>query len=306
MLKKRIVSLLPSATEIVCSLGFADCLIGRSHECDYPPEARSLPICTKPRINVNAGSREIDREVKTLLREALSIYELNTEAIRALKPDLILTQAQCEVCAVSLAQVEAAVRDWAGCEAEIVSLSPNCLADIWQGILQVAQALDVPDRGAKLVQALQERVADATRFSKPKRLTVACLEWLDPLMVAGNWVPELVDLAGGQDMFGKAGRHSDWIESKDLIRVDPEILILMPCGFDLERTRREMSILREMPEWNQLRAVQSGQVFVTDGSQFFNRPGPRVVESLEILIEILHPTQRRFGHEGKAWLRALC
>jgi len=254
---------------------------------------------------VNAGSREIDREVKTLLREALSIYELNTETIRALEPDLILTQAQCEVCAVSLAQVEAAVRDWAGSEAEIVSLSPNCLADIWQSILQVAEALDAPDRGAKFVQALRERVADATRFSKPNRPTVACLEWLDPLMAAGNWVPELVDLAGGRDMFGQPGKHSDWIELKHLMRVNPEILILMPCGFDLERTCQEMSVLSTMPEWNQLQAVQSGQVFVTDGSQFFNRPGPRVVESLEILIEILHPAQRRFGHEGKAWLHAV-
>ena len=289
----------------MCGLGFADCLVGRSHECDYPSEVRSLPICTKPRINVNASSQEIDREVKTLLREALSIYELNTETIRALKPDLILTQAQCEVCAVSLAQVETALRDWAGSEADIVSLSPTCLAAIWQSIVQVAGALDAPDRGAKFVQALQARVADATRFSKPNRPTVACLEWLEPLMAAGNWVPELVDLAGGRDMFGKPGKHSDWIELKQLIRVDPEILILMPCGFDLERTCREMSVLSTMPEWNQLQAVQSGQVFVTDGSQFFNRPGPRVVESLEILIEILHPAQRRFGHEGKAWLHAV-
>ena len=184
---RRIVSLLPSATEIVWTLGFGKSLVGRSHECDFPPQARSLPVCTKPRVNVNAASGEIDREVKALLREAISIYEIDTEAIRALKPDLILTQAQCEVCAVSLAEVEAAVREWADSRPRVLSLSPMCLAEVWDNIQSVADALEASERGVELLQKLRGRVQDTQIFGG--RHTVACLEWLDPLMAAGNWVP---------------------------------------------------------------------------------------------------------------------
>ncbi len=296
----RIISLLPSATEIVCALGFADSLIGRSHECDYPPRVRSLPVCTKARLNTHGTSAEIDRDVKHLLGNALSIYEIDTTTIRTLKPDLILTQAQCEVCAVSLDEVQAAVSQWADSHPQILSLSPICLADVWESILSVAKALGAEPRGTELRKQLQARTR--IQLLGDSRPTVACLEWLDPLMAAGNWVPELVELASGQDVFGVAGKHSGWIEWDALRRVDPEVIILMPCGFDLARTRLEASTLRKNPHWTHLRASQSGRVFLTDGNQFFNRPGPGLVESLEILAEILHPNQARFDHRGTGWV----
>jgi iron complex transport system substrate-binding protein len=298
---KRIVSLLPSATEIVCALGFADWLVGRSHECDYPAVVRNLPVCTKPRLKVDGDSGEIDREVKALLRDALSIYELRTETIRALKADLILTQAQCEVCAVSLPEVQAAVNEWADSQPEILSLSPRRLADVWENIESVAEALGAKERGTELVTKLQGRIESVRQSPIAAGPTVACLEWLDPLMAAGNWVPELVALAGGRDVFGAVGKHSDWIEWDALRQGDPEIIILTPCGFDLERTRREASVLFQKAGWAQLRAVKSGHVFLTDGNQFFNRPGPRLVESLEILVEILHPDECDFARRGNGW-----
>lgn len=236
---KRVLSLLPSATEIVCALGFADWLVGRSHECDHPLLVRSLPECTKPRLKLDGNSAEIDREVKALLRDALSIYELRIETIRALKADLILTQAQCEVCAVSLPEVQAAVNEWADSQAEILSLSPTRLADVWANIASVAEALGSSERGAELVAKLQRRMKSVSQSPSAAAPTVVCLEWLDPLMGAGNWVPELVALAGGRDAFGVAGKHSDWIEWDALRQTDPEMIVLMPCGFDQERTRRE-------------------------------------------------------------------
>ncbi len=299
----RIVSLLPSCTEIVCALGLADRLVGRSHECDFPPPIRHLPTCTAPKINVHASSSEIDRQVKSLLQEALSIYRIDTGKLKELRPDIILTQAQCEVCAVSLPEVEQALSQWTGSKPHLLSLAPNSLADVWDDILRVSETLEVSRRGADLVARLKERVesiAGRTRHSL-RRPTVACLEWLDPLMAAGNWVPELVELAGGQNLFGEPGKHSPWLEWPALREHDPDIIVILPCGFDLARTRREMSALTRMAGWKNLRAVKNRQVYLTDGNQYFNRPGPRLVESLEILAEILHPDIFQFGHEGAGW-----
>jgi len=298
----RLVSLLPSCTEIVCALGLAELLVGRSHECDFPPAIRGLPACTEPKLDVHAGSAQIDRQVKSLLQSALSLYRINAELIRALQPDLILTQAQCEVCAVSLPEVEAAVGDWLGSRPRIISLSPNTLGEVWQNIQEVADALNVPERGAQLVAQLQRRVEEVRRASqRPPRPSVACIEWLDPLMAAGNWVPELVELAGGLDLFGEAGKHSPWLNWEAVREHDPECIIIMPCGFDLARTRAEMPALTRRPDWGKLRAAKNRRVFLTDGNQYFNRPGPRLVESLEILAEVLHPGVFNFGHERTGW-----
>jgi iron complex transport system substrate-binding protein len=187
----------------------------------------------------------------------------------------------------------------------IVSLAPNNLAEVWQSIRNVADALGVPSTGETLVQQLQERVdAIAVKANAlAHRPTVACLEWLDPLMAAGNWVPELVDLAGGRNLFGAVGKHSPWMTWEDLIERDPDVIIALPCGFDLARTRAEMRTLQEHPAWENLSAVRKRRVFVTDGNQYFNRPGPRLVESLEILAEILHPTHYGFRHEAEGWER---
>jgi iron complex transport system substrate-binding protein len=299
----RIVSLLPSCTEIVCALGLGDRLVGRSHECDFPALVRELPICTTPKLDTHASSAEIDREVKTLLRDALSIYRIDTAKLKELRPDVILTQSQCEVCAVSLPEVEQALGQWTGSRPRLLSLAPNSLADVWDDILRVSEALEVSRRGVELVARLKHRVESiASRTRKLSRHpSVACLEWLDPLMAAGNWVPELVELAGGQNLFGEAGKHSSWLDGSVVRAQDPEIIVVMPCGFDLARAREEMPALTRTAGWEDLRAVKSRQVYLTDGNQYFNRPGPRLVESLEILAEIVHPEIFQFGHEGNGW-----
>lgn len=299
----RVVSLLPSATEIVAALGCEGWLVGRSHECDYPPAVRHLPVCSESKIDVSAGSAEIDRQVKSLLRDALSIYRVNSPVLRELSPDIILTQTQCYVCAVSQRDVEQAVYEIAGCSPTIVSLEPYCLRDVWSCVRQVADALGVPERGRDVAEQLEQRVrtlAERTAVM-PRRPRVACIEWFNPLMSAGNWIPELVEIAGGVNLFGETGRHSPWMTWDDLIASDPDMIVLLPCGWDIERSRREMPVLTERPEWTRLRAVRDGQIFVTDGNQFFNRPGPRLVESAEILAEILHSESLNFGHHGTGW-----
>jgi iron complex transport system substrate-binding protein len=286
-----IVSLLPSATEIVVALGLRDCLVGRSHECDFPAGLEELPVCCEPTIDISASSREINSQVEQRLSSAVSLFRLDTEKIAELQPTLILTQMQCEVCAVSENDVRATVEKLADSKPQILSLSPNCLADVWQTIRDVASAVGVSERGKKLVVELQSRL-DAIRdgvSQTGRRPKVACIEWLDPLMTAGNWVPELVEIAGGENLLGRASEHSPWLKWDELISADPDVIVVLPCGFDLERTRAEASSLARNSQWEKLRAVRNGAVFLTDGHNFFNRPGPRLVESAAILAEILHP-----------------
>jgi iron complex transport system substrate-binding protein len=301
---KRIVSLIASSTEIVCALGLEAELVGRSHECDFPPSVKRLPACSEPKIDVTASSREIDRQVKEIVRDGLSVYRIHAETLRKLKPDVILTQIQCEVCAVSEQDVMDAVRAWVGYPPQIVSLEPNALEDIWRDFLRVAEALDIPERGAKLVQDCRRRMAAiadrAEQFSHRPR--VACLEWIDPLMAGGNWLPELVAMAGGINIFGEAGKHSPWMNWEDLSREDPDVIITLPCGYDMERTRQELPALTGDPRWSRLKAVRNKRVYLADGNQYFNRPGPRVVESLECLAEMIHPEGFRFSHEGEGWV----
>jgi iron complex transport system substrate-binding protein len=287
----RIVSLISSATEIVHALGQFDSLVGRSHECDFPAAVAGLPVCTRPTIPVSGDSREIDRLVKDRLRDALSVYEVFPDVLERLQPTHIITQTQCEVCAVSLKDVEAALATGLSCTPQVVSLNPISLADVWNDIRRVARALGIADRGVATVEALKARMCTISRraLADRNRPTVACIEWLEPLMSAGNWVPELVDMAGGVSLFGEAGKHSPYMTWEQLVQADPEVIVIMPCGWDPARTEPEMHWLTERPEWPRLRAVRSGRVHLTDGNQYFNRPGPRLVESLEILSDLLHP-----------------
>ena len=287
----RIVSLIASATEIVHALGQFEFLVGRSHECDFPEAVASLPVCTRPAIPVSGDSREIDNLVKDRLREAISVYEVFSDVLERLQPTHIITQTQCEVCAVSLKDVEAALAAGLSSNPQIVPLHPNALADVWDDIRRVAGALGIAERGESTVEELKSRMCAISRraMADRSRPTVACIEWLEPLMAAGNWVPELVEMAGGINLFGEAGKHSPWMNWEELVQADPEVIVIMPCGWDPDRTRPEMHWLTDRPEWEQLRVVRNAQVHLTDGNQDFNRPGPRLVESLEILAAILHP-----------------
>jgi iron complex transport system substrate-binding protein len=301
----RIVSLLASATEIVCALGRRAHLVGRSHECDFPASIRSLPICTRPRFRIEGSSAAIDERVKALLAAGEPIYEVDAELMQTLRPDVIVTQSQCVVCAVSDGDVARALIPGLEPKPRVVSLAPNDLDGLWTSIADVAAAIGAEERGTTLVLELRHRmgaIADDVQ-ALTTRPSIACLEWLDPLMAAGNWAPELVEMAGGLNIAGLAGKHSPSLTWDELAERDPDIILGLPCGFDLARTEHEMRGLTPNPQFTSLRAVRNGRVFVADGNQFFNRPGPRLVESLEILAEIIHPERFQFGHEGSAWRR---
>jgi iron complex transport system substrate-binding protein len=297
----RIVSLLPSATEIVAALGLTDAIVGRSHECDYPPEIQDRPICTEAQLNSEQPSAQIDADVLDLTQKALSIYKIKTDVLEQLQPTHIVTQDQCDVCAVNFTDVEKAVAELTLSSPKVISLQPNVLSDVWADIERVAATLGVESRS--LLIGLQSRIEACRQKAQgvSERPTVACIEWTEPLMAAGNWIPELVETAGGQLLFGTVGKHSPYLEWDALVKADPEVIIIMPCGFGLERTRQETQPLTQRPEWSSLQAVRTGKVFITDGNSYFNRPGPRLVDSLEILAEILHPDSFDFGYKGTGW-----
>lgn len=284
-------------------------MVGRSHECDYPADVLELPVATRPRFAVDASSRDIDRQVKALAAEvrnlqALGVYEVLPGVLRELQPTHIVTQTQCDVCAVSERDVLEAVRRTADCNAAIVSLQPNTLADISLDFVRVGEAVGLPDAGRQLASEVADRISAIRRQTAGMRSrpTVAALEWIDPLMAAGNWLPELIRAAGGSCVFGEAGAHAPWISFAELAAADPDAIVLLPCGFGIERALRDVPLLEARPGWRSLRAVRTGRVFVADGNRYFNRPGPGVVESTEILAEMLHPETFRFGHRGAGWI----
>lgn len=302
MAEPRVVSLLASATEIVCALGARSMLVGRSHECDFPADVRRLPALSRPRLDPARPSAMIDHDVRRLLEQALSIYAIDAERLAALAPDVIVTQTQCEVCAVSLADVERALAAWIGRRPSVVTLAPFALADVFADIARVGQALGRDAAAVELVADMRTRMAlIADSLNGLPRLRVAAVEWIDPPMAAGNWMPELIAMAGGVSVFGEPGRHSPLLDLDALAAADPDVIVILPCGFDIARTRIELPALARRPQWRGLRAVATGAVFLLDGNQYFNRPGPRLVESLEILAEIFHPTRFPRQHEGSGW-----
>ncbi len=301
----RILPLLSSATEIIHALGLGAFQVGRSHECDFPPETQALPVCTRPSISVEGSSADIDRNVKQRLASALSIYEVDTEAIRRLRPTHVITQSQCEVCAVSLRDVERALEEELATTTRVVSLQPYELRDLWSDIRRVAEAMQESAAGEALVSRLQHRMEEMELRARQaiRRPRVAAIEWMEPLMAAGNWVPELIEKAGGENLFGVAGQHSPWMTWDELAAADPDAIVALPCGFDLQRTHEEMHWLTDRPGWSMLKAVRTNQVFVCDGNQFMNRSGPRLVESLQIFGEILHPELFSPALQGVGWRR---
>jgi iron complex transport system substrate-binding protein len=301
----RIVSLIASATEIVHALGLGDSQVGRSHECDYPEAVRSLPVCTQPAFAVDGDSAEIDRLVKEKLRSAVSIYDVFEDVLERLRPTHIITQTQCRVCAVSLEDVERALCGSLSSRPTVIALEPNSLAGIWEDIHRVADACGIAEKGRALVESLQAQMQEISKraIATGKRPRVACIEWIEPLMAAGNWIPELVERAGGINLLGEAATHSPFVTWEDVRAADPDVVVIAPCGFGLARARREMYWMEQRPGWADLRAVRSGQVYLTDGNQYMTRPGPRVVESLRILAEILHPGGFEPTLEGVGWSR---
>lgn len=301
----RIVSLLPSATEIACALGFADALVGRSHECDFPDDVGNLPVCTAPKLDPQGSGEEIHRAVSALVADGLSVYRVDRELLRELDPTHVLTQVHCEVCAVSLGDVEASLADWSGARPRVIALSASTLSDVFDDFERVAEALGVPGRGRALEGRMRARMdaIAAAALACPERPRVAAIEWLSPPMAAGNWMPEIVGMAGAVNLFGEAGRHSSWVSWADVAASDPDLLLVFPCGFSLSRVRREAEALRDDAGFRELRAASEGGVLLCEGQQYFNRPGPRLVETLEIAAEALHSGALAFGHEGIDWER---
>jgi iron complex transport system substrate-binding protein len=285
----RIAALLPSATEIVCALGLSESLVGISHDCDYPPEIQNRPVLSEAIVGADLPSRTIDDRIRGQVHKGKSVYHLDERQLAQLRPDVILTQELCEVCAPSytLVQQAAKVLD---ADTKVVSLEPLGLMDVLDNILLVGALTGAHARAEHLVAILRERIARvrASMNGVPVR-SVVCLEWLDPLYVAGHWVPEMVEYAGGRDLLGHPKQASYVVEWDAIRTADPEILVIMPCGFDIPRVREESHLMTSRPGWDGLQAVGEGQVYLTAATSYFSRPGPRLVDGLEILANILHP-----------------
>jgi iron complex transport system substrate-binding protein len=286
----RIVSLLPSATEILCSLGLEDQLVGVTHECDYPPSVRRLPKVTRTLIPVDADSAEIDRLVVERMHSQEALYTLDMTILEQLRPDLIVTQALCGVCAVAEGEVQAAACALPG-RPRVVNLEPTSLDEVLASIARVAAAAEVGERASEVVGALQRRVdVVAARSAAVKdRPRTILLEWIDPPFSCGHWSPELVRLAGGIEGLGREGAPSRRATWQEILDWRPEVLVVACCGFDIDRTLRDLPILAAQPGWSALPCVRDDRVYVVDGSAYFSRPGPRLVDSLELLAHSVHP-----------------
>lgn len=280
----RIVSLLPSATEMICAVGAEASLVGISHECDFPPAIRDRRVLTQSRIDPHGTSRAIDEAVREVITNALSIYTVDDAGLAELSPDVIVTQDLCEVCAVSLDDVRAAVARLAHRDdIQLVSLSPTTLADVLGDVSRVADAVGCSARGVVVRTELEQRIAAIAERARGPRPRVVSLEWIDPLMIGGTWMPELIELGGGEAVGAVAGAPAPTIDAAALADLQPDVIMVKPCGFSLERTLMEREIIERVT------AGLAARVYVTDGNQFFNRPGPRLVESLEIMAACVHP-----------------
>jgi iron complex transport system substrate-binding protein len=295
----RIVSLLPSATEMVCALGATDELVGVSHECDFPPAVVGRPVLTSARIRLSPRSAQIDRDIRAVLRDALAVYDIDEAGLAAAQPDVIVTQDLCDVCAVSLDDVVAAAKKLCRPDVRLVNLRPLRLADIWADIRRVGEALGRASHAEAVLADMDRRVAEVKRRADallaggaPRR-RVLTIEWLDPPMVGGTWMPELVELAGGTALVTKPGDHAPTLRPAELALLDPapDVVVIKPCGFPLDRTVQEADTLASLLAPMRWPAVLHGDVWIADGNAYFNRPGPRIVESLEILAACVHPQE---------------
>lgn len=292
MSDKKIISLLPAATEIVCALGLEKQLVGRSYACDYPAFVAHLPVCSSTRLVNSCGSRAIDGQVKAVLSDDLTIAEINQDLVTSLAPDVLITG-------------DSLSERWTSGAADTLSLKPQTLSEVFESIRKVAVITDAAQRGEELIGELEERVEIIRHKLKfiDEKPGVACIGWLSPLRLTGSWLPELVAIAGGKTLQSGGINLAGGVEFKDILAQDPEIIVIMPCGFTVEQTLKEINLLLELEGWADLAAVKNNRLYIADGRHYFNRPGPRIVDSLEMLAEIIHPKQFIFGFEGEGWIK---
>lgn len=293
---RRIVSLLSAATEMLFAIGLGDRVVAVSHECDWPSEVARLPRVTTSHIAACASSAAIDAHVRELASSGRPLYGLDIDLLGRLAPDLIVTQEQCDVCAVSYDDVlKTVARDSRLADCRVVALNPKSLGDVLADVRRVGEAAGASDAANRCVASLQRRInavrLQTAKLPKNDRPRVVCVEWIEPLMLAANWVPEIIEIAGGENGLSTGGKHSTYHQWADVINYDPQVVIVCPCGFDLNRTLEEARSLEQVPEWPKLTAVRTGRVFAIDGNAYLNRSGPRLVDSLELVSHILHPNR---------------
>jgi len=305
----RIVSLLPSATEIICSMGLRDSLVGVTHECDYPADVVGLPIVTKSAIPHDASSNEIDHLVRQQLETSTALYSLDVGLLEQLQADLIVTQALCEVCAVSEAEIEASICQLSN-QPRVVNLEPMCLKDVFDTLLLVGQETNQQDIAVDVVHALNARVERVralteSHIKKAQYPKVAFLEWIDPPFNAGHWTPELIEMAGGIDCLGNKHQPSQTTLWERIIEAQPDVMFVACCGFSMERAIEDLPILQSNEGWDDLPCVKNKRIYFSDGNSYFNRPGPRLVDSLEIIANVLHPDVHILGLDLPTAVRVL-
>lgn len=292
----RIVSLLPAATEWICEFGRAEALVGRSHECDFPPEVRDRPVITSPTYEAEGDSQSIDEVVSSQVQSGLSLYDVDLERLRDLDPDLIVTQDQCEVCAVSRSELEDQLARWTGGRPTVFSMQPRTLKEVLDEALRLARTMECLEPAMRVLANIETGLGGLRnqlgidRKTNPQSLpSVACIEWMKPLMVAGHWMPDVVEMAGGRTVLGTAGEPSRRIDWTTFREADPDVIVCMPCGFSIGETKRDLHYLTERDGWASLSAVQSNRVVLLDGNAYYNRPGPRLYRAIEVLASVLHP-----------------
>ena len=293
----KLVSLLPSATEIIARLGKEKNLVGVSHECDFPQIVQSLPKLTSSSINTDLPSAKIHESVLEVVKSTISVYDLDIELLKSLQPDFIITQDLCDVCAVSFDQVEQACQEVLDTDARIISLKPKLLDDIWNDIQNVADQLSVPDQGHKFLEEVKERINSVkSRLQNRNRPKILTIEWIDPIYIGGMWLPEMIDIVGGEVCFAESGEKAPVVSREDLEKVEPDVVVVKPCGYKLEQTLKETDLLKkQLPVWK-----KPPRIYMVDGNSYFNRPGPRILDSLEILAYCTYPEMfSEFGERYK-------
>jgi len=297
----QICSFLPSATEILYALGLGNSVAGVTFECDFPPEAARKTVVVNTNLAHDLTSAEIDHDVNEYSSHGESLYRVDIRKLEAIRPDLIVTQELCDVCAISTSYVAKAVHQLSS-KPRVLSLTPHALEDVLKDILRVGEATDRDAEARELVSSLRERIAKVGQMTKPQKPTVVCLEWLSPPFNGGHWIPEMIDLAGGVDPLGKLGKDSYRMEWDQVLRVDPDVVLVMPCGHNLERSVQEYHATQFPKGWKQVRAVRNGRVCAVNASAYFSRPGPRLVTGLEIMYSLLQE-ERPQELPANSWIR---